>query len=142
MGDVIASNLAFTVEDPTGLSFALISSSMFITWQRAVGGRLESDLWFSHTLVWNTFPVPALGEKTRERIIDAGKKVLEVRALHPERSLVEHYHLLATAPELLKAHDDLDREVDKAFGALRKLTTERQRQELLFANYAALTDRP
>ena len=43
------------------------------------------------------------------------------------------------APELVKAHDALDREMDKAMGAARKLTTERQRQELLFANYAKLT---
>ena len=135
----IASNLAFTVSDPSGLSFALISSSMFITWQRTVGGRLESRLRFS-TLTWNTFPVPDLDEKARQRIIDAGKKVLDARALHPERSLAEHYNPLAMASELLKAHDDLDREVDKAFGAPRKLTTERQRQELLFANYVVLTE--
>ncbi|MGV0351297.1 type IIL restriction-modification enzyme MmeI [Corynebacterium guaraldiae] len=40
----------------------------------------------------------------------------------------------------MKAHDALDREVDKVFGASRKLTTERQRQELLFSNYAKLTN--
>lgn len=140
-GEVIASNLAFTVEDFTGLSFALISSSTFITWQRTVGGRMKSDLRFANTLTWNTFPVPEIDEKSRERIINAGKKVLEARALHPERSLAEHYNPLAMAPELLKAHDGLDREVDKAFGAPRKLTTERQRQELLFANYVPLTER-
>ena len=43
------------------------------------------------------------------------------------------------SPELVKAHNALDREVDKAFGAPRKLTTERQRQELLFVSYAELT---
>lgn len=43
------------------------------------------------------------------------------------------------APELVKAHDLLDKEVDKAMGAPRKLTNERQRQELLFANYARMT---
>lgn len=42
-------------------------------------------------------------------------------------------------PELVKAHDARDREVNKAFGAPRKLTAERQRQELLFENYAKLT---
>lgn len=31
-------------------------------------------------------------------------------------------------PVLLRAHDGLDREVDKAMGAPRKLTTEQQRQ--------------
>lgn len=138
--EVIAGNKLFTAIDPDGLLFGLISSSMFITWQKTVGGRLKSDLNFANTLTWNTFPVPGLDEKTRERIIKAGQKVLDARALHPERSLAEHYNPLAMAPELVKAHDALDREVDKAFGAPRKLTSERQRQELLFANYAKLTN--
>lgn len=42
-------------------------------------------------------------------------------------------------PALINAHDALDKEVDKAMGARRKLTTERQRQELLFENYARMT---
>lgn len=136
--EIIASDLVYTAEDPDGLMFALASSSMFITWQKTIGGRLESRIRFANTLTWNTFPVPELDEKTRQRIIKAGKKVLDARALHPERSLAEHYNPLAMTPELIKAHDALDREVDKAFGAPRKLTTERQRQELLFVNYEKL----
>nr|WP_240941789.1 DNA methyltransferase [Corynebacterium xerosis] len=137
--EVICSNRVYAVEDPDGLLFALASSSMMISWQRAVGGQLKSDLSFSGTLTWNTFPVPDLESKQREKIIRAGQKVLAARALHPERSLAEHYNPLAMAPELVKAHNDLDREVDKAMGAPRKLTTERQRQEILFANYAHMT---
>lgn len=121
-----------------GLLFSLVSSSMFMAWQRTVGGRLKSDLRFSNTLVWNTFPVPELSDKQREAIIKAGKRVLKARELHPERSLAEHYAPLSMAPELVKAHDALDREVDKAFGASRKLTSERQRLELLFSNYQRL----
>lgn len=136
---VIVSDLAFHAQDPDGFLFALVSSSMFITWQRTVGGRLKSDLRFSNTLVWNTFPVPPLDGQTRQRIIDAGQLVLRAREQHPERSLAEHYKPLFMEPELLKAHDKLDREVDKAFGATRKLTTEHQRQELLFSKYATLT---
>ncbi|MCT2188412.1 MULTISPECIES: DNA methyltransferase [Corynebacterium] len=137
--NVIASDLVFHAQDPDGLQFSLASSSMFITWQKTIGGRLESRIRFANTLTWNTFPVPELDKKTRQRIINAGKKVLDARALHPERSLAEHYNPLAMSPELVKAHDALDREVDKAFGAPRKLTTERQRQELLFVSYAELT---
>lgn len=137
--DVIASIKLFTAEDPDGLLFGLVSSSMFIAWQKAVGGRLKSDPSFSNTIVWNNFPVPELSDKRRASIIKAGKKVLEARELHSERSLAENYNPLAMAPELVKAHDALDREVDKAFGAPRKLTTERQRQELLFVSYAELT---
>ena len=84
---VIASNLVFQAPDEDGLQFGLISSSMFITWQRTVGGRLESRLRFANTLTWNTFPVPELSDKQRDAIIKAGQKVLDARALHPERSL-------------------------------------------------------
>ena len=55
--------------------------------------------------------MPEIDEKMRQRIIKAGKKVLDARALHPERSLAEHYNPLAMDPALVKAHDALDREV-------------------------------
>ena len=136
---VIPGNKLFTAEDPEGLLFGLISSSMFITWQKTVGGRLKSDLNFANTLTWNTFPVPELSEQDQAAIIDGGKAVLEARSKFPNRSLADHYQPLAMDPDLLKAHDKLDRAVDKAFGAPRKLTNEKQRQELLFQNYVRLT---
>ena len=137
--EVICSNLVFQTTDPEGLQFALISSSMFITWQRTVGGRMKSDLRFASTLTWHTFPVPELTEQDQAAIINGGKAVLEARAKFPTRSLADHYQPLAMDPDLLKAHDKLDKAVDKAFGAPRKLTNEKQRQELLFQNYVKLT---
>lgn len=137
--EVIAGDANFTLPDPDGEQFALMSSSMFITWQKAVGGRLESRLRFGSTLTWYTFPVPDLDDKTRAAVIKAGQGVIDARALHPERSLADSYNPLAMDPALVKAHDKLDREVDKVFGAERKLTTERQRLEILFARYAEMT---
>lgn len=137
--EVIAGDANFQLPDPNGYQFALISSSMFITWQKTVGGRIKSDLRFGSTLTWYTFPVPTLDEQARERIIAAGKEVLHTREKFPDRSLAQLYNPLAMDPTLVKAHEALDREVDKAFGATRKLTTERQRQELLFARYTELT---
>src|SRR5699024_7940051 len=137
--EVICSNANFAVPDEDGILFALITSSMFISWQRTVGGTLESRLRFSNTVVWNNFPVPELSEQDRVGIIDGGKAVLEARAKFPNRSLADHYQPLAMDPDLLKAHDKLDRAVDKAFGAPRKLNNEKHRQELLFQNYVKLT---
>ncbi|MGV0390124.1 DNA methyltransferase [Corynebacterium phoceense] len=136
--DVIAGNKVYVAKDPTGLLFALISSSMFITWQKSVGGRLKSDLNFSNQLTWNTFPVPALSEEQRQGIVEAGKRIIEARRKYPERSLADLYRSDAMEPELIAAHDALDEEVDKAFGAPGRLTTERERQELLFASYSKL----
>lgn len=137
---VICGDANFQVKDPDGLQFALISSSMFITWQRAVGGRIKSDLRFANTLTWNTFPAPELSEKQRQAIIAGGQKVLDARALHPDRSLADHYNPLAMSPELLGAHRALDKAVDVAFGAPRTLKNEKERLEVLFARYAEMTN--
>ena len=136
--EVIAGDANFTISDPDGLQFAALSSSMFLAWQKAIGGRIKSDLRFGSTLTWYTFPFPDLDDATRARITAAGQKVLDARALHPERSLAAHYSPLAMDPALVRAHDALDREVDKAFGTPRKLTTEEQRQEVLFKAYARM----
>lgn len=137
--EVIANKKLFTVEDPDGFAFAIVSSSMFITWQKAVGGRLKSDPSFSNTLVWNNLPLQKVPEDLREQVIEAGKQVLAVRDLHPERSLAEHYNPLAMDPALLKAHSALDRVVDKAFGASKALRSNVEREELLFKKYLELT---
>lgn len=136
---VIAGDANFTAEDPDGFLFALISSSMFMSWQRGVGGRIKSDLRFANTLTWNNFPVPELSSTDKSKIIKAGKKILEARDLHADRALADHYNPLAMDPALLRAHDALDRVVDKVFGAPRKLSNDEQRLEFLFQNYAELT---
>lgn len=84
--DVIAGNKLFTASDPDGFLFSIISSSMFIAWQRAIGGRLESRLSFSNTIVWNTLPLPPVPEDLRARIIAAGKKILAAREAIEERA--------------------------------------------------------
>lgn len=137
--DVIASNLVYTTPDPDGFAFAISASSMFITWQKTVGGRLKSDPRFTNTLVWNTLPLPALSEKVRTDVIDAGREVLNARGLHPERSLAEQYNPLAMTADLLAAHRALDRIVGKAFGARRALTSEGDRQRVLFQRFEELT---
>lgn len=45
--------------------FAIMSSSMFIASQKAIGGRLESRLRFASTLTWYTLPLPAIEPELR-----------------------------------------------------------------------------
>ena len=140
--DVISSDANFTAEDPEGLAFATISSSMFIAWQRVVGGRIKSDLRFNKLLGWNTFPLPALDEAARVRLTEAGQSVLAARAMHPDWSLADHYNPLTMRPELLKAHAEVDRVMDKAMGAKHALRDNDERLSILFANYEAMTRQP
>ena len=143
--EVIAGDQNFTAIDSDGFLFALISSSMFITWQRAVGGQLESRLRFSNTVVWNNLPLPQISEEQRRKVIAAGRKVLAAREAIEERagkpvSLAEMYASLATMdPALRAAHDELDSAVDVAFGASRRCSSDAKRLEILFERYQELT---
>lgn len=93
--EVVTSNANFLTPDADGFMFAIISSTMFITWQRTVGGRLESRLRFNKLLTWNTFPLPPTDPDSRQRIISAGSDVLAVRALRPDLSLAQLYNSLS-----------------------------------------------
>ena len=137
--ETIASDALFTALDPDGFLFAIISSSMFITWQRAVGGHMKSDLRFSNKIVWNTLPLPEVSDKLRAEIIAAGQGVLDARAEQPGVSLADMYNPLAMSTSLLKAHRDLDRAVDRAFGARKALETNEQRLAILFKRYQEMT---
>ena len=137
--ETIASDALFTAVDPDRFLFAIISSSMFITWQKAIGGRLESRLRFSNKVVWNTLPLPEVSDKQRTAIITAGQGVLDARAEQPGVSLADMYNPLAMAPSLLKAHRVLDSVVDPAFGAKKALGTNEERLALLFKRYQEMT---
>jgi hypothetical protein len=132
--EVITSNLAFTAPDDDGFLFALISSSLFMAWQRMVGGRLKSDYRFSNTIVWNNFPLGTIDPGARKAIIEAGSKVLDARANHPGMSLETLYDPRAMPADLVAAHLELDTEVDAFFGIAAD-APELDRQRLLLERY-------
>jgi hypothetical protein len=136
--DTIASDANFITPDADGFMFAIISSTMFITWQRVVGGRLESRLRFNKLLTWNTFPLPYTDQGARERIIGAGAEMLKARGQHPELSLADVYDPSAISPVLMTAHKYLDAAVDDLFGVGGGASTELERQEILFKQYQEL----
>lgn len=137
--EVIASNLNFTCVDPDGFAFAIIESSMFMVWQKAIGGRLKSDCRFSNTVVWNNLPLPQIPEELRQRVINAGLSVLQARANHPGQSLADLYGPDYMPVDLRKAHIALDKVVDLAFGASKPCATNEERLQILFNNYAEMT---
>lgn len=136
----VASIKLFTAPDEDGYLFAIVSSSMFIVWQKTVGGRLKSDPSFSNTMVWNNLPLPHVSAATRKKIISAGNGILKVREAHPNRSLAEHYNHLGMDTALVAAHSKLDSLVDRAFGAKKTCTTIRERQAILFSRFQEFSD--
>jgi hypothetical protein len=136
--EVIASNANFIAPDPQGVAFAVISSSMFIVWQRVVGGRLESRLRFNKLLTWNTFPLPRPTDAQRADLIAAGQEVLAARARYPEASLATLYERHGIPAPLLDAHRRLDRVVDKLIAGRARTATSDDRLRALFLRYREL----
>lgn len=137
--EIIAGNKIFVCDDPDGFNFSIIESSMYITWQKVIGGRLGISCNFSNTVVWNNLPLSQVSEELRERIINAGLSVLQARANHKGQSLADLYDPDYMPIDLRKAHIALDKVVDLAFGASKPCATNEERLQVLFNNYAEMT---
>ena len=84
---------------------------------RTVCGRLKSDYRYSASIVYNNFPWPENpSEKQKQAIEAAAQAVLDARAQFPDSSLADLYDPLTMPPVLLKAHQQLDKAVDAAYG--------------------------
>jgi len=136
--DIIASNLNYVAADPDRFAFGAVSSSMFMTWMKTIGGRLKSDLRFSGTFTYNTFPLPTVSDKQRTAITTAATEIIDVRASHVGASLADLYNPLAMPADLIKAHGALDRVIDRVFTS-GTVKTAQDRQRILFRAYANAT---
>lgn len=136
--DVIASNLCLIIPSATFYHFGILSSIMHNAWMRAVCGRLKSDYRYSAGIVYNNFPWPEPSDKQQAAIEAAAKAVLDARAKFPAATLADLYDPLTMPPELVKAHQALDRAVDAAYGKTT-FKTEAERVAFLFERYQQLT---
>ena len=133
---VIPSNLVRVLENATLADFALLTSAMHMAWLRHVGGRLESRYRYSIGLVYNTFPTPPVGANL-SKLEPFAQAVLDARATHPDATLSDLYDPDLMPLNLRRAHQSLDRAVDRLYRRTR-FTSERERVEHLFALYERL----
>jgi hypothetical protein len=137
--NVISANTNFLIPSNSLFHFGVLTSAMHMAWARQVGGRLKSDYRYSGSMVYNNFPWPSSpGEKQHEAVEAAAKAVLDARAQFPDSTLAQLYDPAKMPPALRKAHDALDRAVDRCYRK-EPFTSERQRMEFLFALYEQLT---
>ena len=106
---------------------------MHIAWLRHIGGRPESRYRYSIGLVYNTFPVPPK-DADLSRLGPLVQAVLDVRAAHPGATLANLYDPDLMPPDLRKAHQAIDRAVDRLYRR-NGFASERERVEHLFWLY-------
>ena len=114
--NVLSSNLVRVIPEATLYHFGVLTSSVHNSWMRIVAGRLKSDYRYSANIVYNNFIWIETTEAQKAQIEKLAQVVLDARELYPDSSLADLYDPLAMPPELIKAHQALDRAVLKLYG--------------------------
>ena len=117
--------------------FGLLISSMHMAWMRAVTGRMKSDYMYSVGVVYNTFPMPPK-DADLSKLELLAQAVLDARTAHPDATLADLYDPDLMPSDLRKAHQALDRTVDKLYRRTG-FASERERVEHLFMLYEKMS---
>lgn len=130
----IAADSCLFVPNATLYHFGILTSIMHNAWMRTVCGRLKSDYRYSAGIVYNNFPWPEPNEKQQQVIEKAAQAVLDARLQFSTSTLADLYDPLTMPPILSKAHQQLDRAVDAAYGK-KSFVSEAERVAFLFERY-------
>lgn len=111
----IPSNLVYVLEESTLADFALLTSAMHMAWLRHVGGRLGSGYRYSKGLVYNTFPIPKFSATAKSKLELLAQGILDARGEFTGSTLANLYDPNLMPANLRKAHQALDRAVDRIY---------------------------
>ncbi|MBU1089231.1 DNA methylase [Patescibacteria group bacterium] len=111
---------------------------MHMAWTSYTCGRLKGDYTYSNQIVYNNFPwAQSPSAKKIEKVETAAQKVLDTRAKYPDSSLADLYDPLTMPPDLVKAHNALDKAVDLCYRP-QPFAKEADRVVFLFERYEEL----
>ncbi|WP_028084565.1 class I SAM-dependent DNA methyltransferase [Dolichospermum circinale] len=136
--NIIGNDQVLLIPNATLYLFGILTSEMHITWVKYVCGRLKSDYRYSNTIVYNNYPFPEnVNDKQKQKVETAAQAVLDTRVKYSDSSLADLYDPLTMPPDLVKAHQILDKAVDLCYRP-QPFVSELNRIEFLFSQYEAL----
>ena len=137
---VIASNKLEIIPGAPVHYLGILTSAMHMAWMRTVAGRLKSDYSYAPA-VYNSFPWPEMTAPQQLRIAELSRNVLEARTEFAKATLDVLYDPDTMPPALRRAHDALDRAVDRLYRRVG-FASERERVEHLFMLYDKMRAKP
>jgi len=119
--------------------FGVLQSLMHAAWVAKVCGRIKSDYRYSKDIVYNNYPWPEAPTAAQKAAVEAAAQgVLDARAAHKGASLADLYDPLTMPPDLVRAHQALDKAVDKCYRP-QPFASDAKRVEYLFELYEKYT---
>lgn len=136
--DSVTSDTCMSLPNANVYHFGILESLMHMAWVSYTCGRLESRFRYSKDIVYNNFPWPEIvTDEQKNKVEEYAQGVLNARLLFPKSSLADLYDPNTMPPELVKAHNNLDKAVDACYG--RKFANKEERIEFLFELYKKYT---
>lgn len=132
--DYVPSNAIRVIYNAESWLFGLLSSRMHIIWVKAVAGRLKTDMQYSNTICYNTFPFPEITEKQKHTINQYVFSILDERAKHSEKTMAWLYDPDTMPTGLRQAHNELDQAIERIY-RLAPFRSDEDRLEYLFKLY-------
>ena len=132
--NVVVMDKAFPIYNPQPYIFSVVSSKMHITWLKAVGGKLETRMSYSSSIVYNTFPFPNINKTQQQELEVHVFRVLEEREIHSEKTLAQLYDPEKMPDGLREAHHQNDLAVERCYRS-KPFESDDERLEYLFKLY-------
>jgi hypothetical protein len=133
-GESVILDRAQAIPNATLFEFAVISSKMHMAWASIVCGRFKTDINYSSSLCYNTFPIPKVSNQQREDIETAALNILAEREAHPDKTMAELYDPDKMPEKLRITHRSLDSFFDALYQK-NEFETEDDRLVSLFNLY-------
>jgi hypothetical protein len=137
--DTVVSNATRVIYNAKPYLFAIISSRLHINWVKAVAGRLKTDMQYSNTICYNTFPFPVINETQKKELEKRVYIVLEEREHHSEKTLAQLYDPDKMPEGLREAHHQLDLAVEQCYRS-KPFESDEERLEYLFKLYEQMIE--
>ena len=119
-------------------NMAIIASRLHLVWITTVCGKLKTDIRYSNTLGWNTFPMPALTEKNKADLTRCAEDILLAREHHFPATIADLYDPDKMPADLRAAHDRNDEVLERIYIG-RRFKNDTERLEKLFDLYTKMS---
>ncbi len=133
----VSNHNAFTVYGAPLVEFSVVASTLHRVWAETIAGRLGNGTRYGNTVVYNTFPVPALYEKNRKDLTHCAEEILLAREAHFPATIADLYNPEKMPANLREAHERNDEVLERIYIG-RRFRNDTERLEKLFELYTQM----
>ena len=139
----VINNNASIIQEPGLYVFSVVSSSIHLSWVRAISGRLRQDIRYTSSTCYNTFPIPTLTEQNKTDLTRCAEDILLARERYFPATIADMYdpdRMDSEFPLVRQAHDRNDEVLERIYIG-RRFKNDTERLEKLFELYTKMTSK-